>query len=187
MMSGSVSIIPQTNYYIKSFSFDGITYYTIDSWECLATISVPFCSNIKYTASMNGMVGFTFNNLYIPYFNTNTINLYLQLDTTPYTNLKTTSSVTGVAVTATYGGSVTLIGNDLENMQDSDYITCVAKVCVQNYEFVGWYNANDMDTCLSTYESTNFTKEEVENSQIVAVFEPVNNNNNVSSDIDNNS
>ena len=108
----------------------------------------------------------------------------MRLTTTPYANLKTSSSVTGVAVTATYGGSVTLIGNDLENMQDSDYITCVAKVCVQNYEFVGWYNANDMDTCLSTYESTNFTKEEVENSQIIAVFNQISNGN-VNDDLNN--
>ena len=182
--SGVVTLIPQSNYYISEFSFDGSTYYAIDSWEALVSVGVPFCANIKYSASMSGMLGFTFNYIDMTYFDTSAINLYLRLTTTPYTNLKTTSSVTGVAVTATYGGSVTLIGNDLQNMADTDYITCVAKVCVKNYEFVGWYNVNDMETCLSTYASTNFTKEEVENSQIIAVFNQISNGN-VNDDVNN--
>ena len=183
-LTGVISIQPQGNMYISEFSFDGVTYYTIDSWRAMVTVGTTFCADIEYSATTTGMVGFTFKYLFLPYFDTSAINLHLRLTTTPYANLKTSSSVTGVAVTATYGGSVTLIGNDLENMADTDYITCVAKVCVQNYEFVGWYNANDLDTCLSTYASTNFTKEEVENSQIIAVFNQISNGN-VSDDTNN--
>ena len=181
---GAISIQPQAGMYISEFSFDGVTYYAIDSWEALVTVGAPFCSNIRYTASTSGLVGFSFNFLFMPYFSTDIIHLHLRLTDTPYTSLKTSSSVTGVAVTATYGGSVTLIGNDFANMNDNDYITCVAKLCVSGYKFDGWYNANDMATCLSTSESTNFTKAQIEDSQIVAVFEPINNGN-ISDDINN--
>ena len=183
--TGIITLQPQTGQYIHEFSFDGSTYYTIDSWSALVTIGVPFCGNITYSASTSGIVGFTFNYMVMSYFDSNdTINLYLRLSNTPYESLKTYSSVTGISVTATYGGSVTLIGNNFEEMADTDLVTCVAKICVPNYKFTGWYNTNDMNKCLSQSESTNFTKAQIEDSQIVAVFEPINNGN-ISDDINN--
>ena len=177
-VTGILTIQPQSGYYVSAFSFDNNTFYTVDSWQAIISIDVPFCVNMEYAVSPNGLMGFTFNYIIMSYYNAGTpINLYLQLTTTPYSNLKTTGSVTGIAVTATYGGSVTLIGNDFEEMADTDYVTCVAKVCVQGYEFSGWYDVSDMNNCLSTSESTNFTKSQIMNSQIVASFEPINNGN----------
>ena len=89
--------------------------------------------------------------------------------------LSTGAGVSTVAITSTIGGSVTLIGDDFENLADTDTITCVAKVCVQGYEFVGWYKSSDMDTAISTNASVRFTKADIYGEEIIAVFRQINN------------
>lgn len=183
-MTMKLMIYPDTGQFINSISFDNITFYPIDSWRAGIYGACPFALYTEYYVTKNSnYFGLTFD--FVTY--EKAINIYVTTTSTPYGDLEVPNdgaSVSGVAVSSTKGGSVTMVGNNLDEMEDTDYITCVAKVCLQGYEFKGWYNANDMETCLSTSESTNFTKAQIEDSQIVAVFEPIENDS-INEDINN--
>ena len=183
-MTMKLMIYPDTGQFINSISFDNINFYPIDSWRASIYGACPFALYTEYFITANSnYFGLSFD--FVTY--EKAINIYVTTTTTPYGNLDVPNdgaSVSGVAVSSTKGGSVTMVGNNLDEMEDTDYITCVAKVCLQGYEFKGWYNANDMETCLSTSESTNFTKAQIEDSQIVAVFEPIENDS-INDDVNN--
>ena len=177
-----VLIEPPTNTYITAISFDNVNFYELDSWEGKVYLNCPFAMSVTYAISEgNNKIGLTFN--YAE--RDNKIDIYVTTSSVGYDGLKTyTNSVLGVAVSATKGGTVSIIGDEYENLEDDALITCIAKVSMKNYEFVGWYNANDMETCISTSESTRFPKSQIIDSQIVAVFQQIDNGN-VNDDLNN--
>ena len=103
------------------------------------------------------------------------VNVYLVMTNTPYEALKQAggTSVSGVAVSATTGGSVTIIGDDYDEMLDTDTITVKADICLVGYKFDGWYLASNMDSCISTEMSEKFAKSLVYESQLVAKFSAI--------------
>lgn len=177
-----VLIEPPTNTYITAISFDNVNFYELDSWEGKVYLNCPFAMSVTYAISEgNNKLGLTFN--YAE--RDNKIDIYVTTSSVGYDGLKTyTNSVLGVAVSATKGGTVSIIGDEYENLEDDALITCIAKVSMKNYEFVGWYNANDMETCISTSESTSFPKSQIIDSQIVAVFQQIDNGN-INEDVNN--
>ena len=88
----------------------------------------------------------------------------------------------GVNVTATYGGKVSLVGDNFENLNDDDTIIFVATVAQQGYKFSHWENLSG--NILGYTESIRLKKEDVYNNIITAVFVLVENNN-VNEDINN--
>ena len=94
----------------------------------------------------------------------------------------TTNLAQGVNVTSTYGGKVSLVGDNFENLVDEDTIIFVAMVAQQGYEFSHWEDING--NILGYTESIMLKKENVFNNIIKAVFIPINNNN-VNTSIDN--
>ena len=177
-----VLIEPPTNTYITAISFDNVNFYELDSWEGKVYLNCPFAMSVTYAISEgNNKIGLTFN--YAE--RDNKIDIYVTTSSVGYDGLKTyTNSVLGVAVSATKGGTVSIIGDEYEKLKDDALITCIAKVSMKNYEFVGWYNANDMETCISTSESTSFPKSQIIDSQIVAVFQQIDNGN-INEDVNN--
>ncbi|MBO5102679.1 MAG: leucine-rich repeat protein, partial [Clostridia bacterium] len=185
--NATVIVKPKAGYYISEFSFDNSVFIPV---ECYTTSirDIPFAWSVTYYASKaNNRLIFSFEYVDLDCLeNGQLATIYLKTTTTPYASLKETTgaiSISGVAVSATLGGSVTLIGDAYESLADSDTITCVAKVCVPGYEFDGWYSADDMGTCLSDADSKRFTKTEIYEKQIIAVFKPIENtsvNDNVS-------
>ena len=88
----------------------------------------------------------------------------------------------GVNVTATYGGKVSLVGDNFENLNDDDTIIFVATVAQQGYKFSHWEDLSG--NILGYTESIRLKKEDVYNNIITAVFVLVENSN-VNEDINN--
>jgi len=88
-----------------------------------------------------------------------------------YTSLKTPPSggISGFAVTATYGGAATLLGVDIDSLDETGTITVSADLVRQGYKFVCWQDASG--ETLSTNQTERFTKADVEGMVITAVFE----------------
>ena len=99
-----------------------------------------------------------------------------------YTATFTDNLAQGVNVTATYGGKVSLVGDNFENLNDDDTIIFVATVAQQGYKFSHWENLSG--NILGYTESIRLKKEDVYNNIITAVFVLVENNN-VNEDINN--
>ena len=107
---------------------------------------------------------------------------------TPYESLKPAGSgggINGVAVSATKGGSVLLVGDDYDNMESADIISVRANLCLDGYEFVGWYLASDTNTCLSTQQSERFKKSQIYETQLIAFFRPIGSNATLDDTLDN--
>ena len=79
-----------------------------------------------------------------------------------------------VAVVATYGGSVELVGENFDNLSSTDEITFVSRVKITGYRFVGWY---DGETLLGTSASIRLQYSQVQGKLITAKFEPISNTN----------
>lgn len=177
--SATLRISPEAGKYIAAISFDNVAYYTIDSWSTTLYASSAFAQNVAYRANEgNNDLWLTFN-----YYNTNkTVNVYVNLTTTPYSNLNVPKNNTGggaldgIAVSANYGGSVTLVGADYEALADSDEIICTAKLAQEGYEFVGWVFVDSPSNILSTDESAKFTKSTIYGRQLMAKFQPTEDN-----------
>ena len=99
-----------------------------------------------------------------------------------YTATFTDNLAQGVNVTATYGGKVSLVGDNFENLNDDDTIIFVATVAQQGYKFSHWENLSG--NILGYTESIRLKKENVYNNIITAVFVLIENNN-VNEDINN--
>ena len=99
-----------------------------------------------------------------------------------YTATFTDNLAQGVNVTATYGGKVSLVGDNFENLNDDDTIIFVATVAQQGYKFSHWENLSG--NILGYTESIRLKKEDVYNNIITAVFVLIENNN-VNEDINN--
>lgn len=116
------------------------------------------------------------------------IHVYLTMGTEKYDNLLTSSggtNITGVAVGSTIGGTAYIIGDDYENLADTDTIMVVAKYAATGYRFVGWYDSSNMTKCLSTDMTATFAKSQVYKRQLIAVFEPVAGSSDVNGDTGN--
>ena len=81
------------------------------------------------------------------------------------------------SVSATTGGIAYVVGNEASNLSDDDTITVATDICVQGYEFVGWYLDNDRTTVLSTAMSYRVKKSVAYKHILVAVYRPVSSNN----------
>ncbi len=99
-----------------------------------------------------------------------------------YTATFTDNLAQGVNVTATYGGKVSLVGDNFENLNDDDTIIFVATVAQQGYKFSHWEDLSG--NILGYTESIRLKKEDVYNNIITAVFVLVENSN-VNEDINN--
>ncbi len=84
-------------------------------------------------------------------------------------------SVSGIAITSTYGGTALIVGADFDNLTNEDEIIVRANISVENYEFAGWYLSGDMENCLSMAMSQKFKKSLIFNKQLIAVFRPISN------------
>lgn len=174
-----INIYPAAGHYVQKFSFDNSLFYEIGNTRCAIT-NLPFAVEAIYSASMATNVwGLAINYIVPNYITSNgAINLYIVTTTTPYEVLKPgNASVNGVAVSATLGGCVTVIGDDYENLGDSDTITVKADICLAGYQFVGWYLDSNRAECLSREQSVKFKKSTIMDSQLVAVFAPVGSDN----------
>ena len=185
--SATLRITPETGKYIESISFDNVAFYTIDSWSTKLYAVSSFAQNVAYQANEgNNDLWLTFN-----YYNTNkSVNVYVRLTTTPYSDLTVPKNdggaLDGIAVSANYGGSVTLVGADMDTLADSDEIICTAKLAQPGYEFVGWCFADSPANIISTSESAKFKKSTIYGRQLMALFQPTATNPDYNMELDNN-
>ncbi len=93
---------------------------------------------------------------------------------TTITAFFTSNMLENVAVVATYGGSVELLGENFDNLSPTDEIIFVSRVKITGYRFVGWY---DGDTLLGTDASIRLPYSQVQGKLITAKFELINSTN----------
>ena len=183
-----VIIYPSSNQYVESFSFDNVTFYQV-TYTHASISSLNFAVAVNYEATLtSNILSFSINSIYPNYFNeTGAIHLYIITTDTAYESLRDSvgGSVSGVAVSATKGGSVTIIGDDFDKLENTDTITVRADLCLPGYRFAGWYLASNMSNCLSTNESERFVKSLIYETQLIAYFEPIEENDNLNGDINN--
>ena len=187
--NATVDIYPATGQYVSSISFDNVNYYTISYTE-YTFANLSFALKASYYASIySNVLGLDFEHIFRNYFDNNeAIHVYLVMQDTPYERLITSSggtSVQGVAVGATFGGTAYISGYDYDNMSDEDTVTLVAKVTQNDYRFVGWFAADNMGLCLSTEISATLKKSIVYERQIIAKFEKIEANPNMNDDMNN--
>ncbi len=78
-------------------------------------------------------------------------------------------SVSGTVVSATVGGEARIVGNQIENGEETDKVTFVA-VAYSGYRFAGWAYANDLETIINVNPTAQFTKTEVNGKILKAIF-----------------
>ena len=173
---GSISyyLIPQTGHYVSEFSFDNINFYAVDSYFG-TVLNFEFAAKVEYMVS-------TFNNQFtlelkgMPIGYTGTINIYLKTTATPYANLKEGgSSVSGIAVTSTKGGTAYIVGDDFESLADTDTVTIATKVSLSGYVFSHWEDMNGNN--LGAEMSIRLQKAVIMDNVITAVYVESTNNN----------
>ncbi len=169
-------IKPDTGKYISAISFDNSVYYSIDYLEATIYEACPYAQNVSYAVNKaTNYLGLTFK-----YVNTTAFKMYVMTTSENYSSLKKPVSgglFSGVAVSATLGGAVLLVGDDYDNLSDTSTITCSAIVNQQGYTFAGWYYASDMNTPISTKASDRFEKSAIYGQEVVAKFVQANNPN----------
>ncbi len=183
-----ILIYPSAGQYVYRFSFDRTNWILVDCIE--ATISgVNFAISVTYHATMlNNAWAIDFDYFFANYLEEgNCVNLYLEMTNTNYTSLKQSggTSISGIVVSATKGGAAMIIGDDYKGLGDNDTITVRASLCLDGYEFVGWYLANNMNVCLSTLESVKFRKSQIYETQLIAFFRPIGSNDDLENTLDN--
>ena len=179
-----VVISPNAGEYISEISFDNSVFYAIESWKaelygaCANALSVTY----SVTSGTNKF-GMFFDYVYA----TPSIDIYVRTTNQAYTSLKKPSAggVSSVAVTATLGGTVTLVGDDYESLTESDTIICSATPCVQGYTFAGWYLSSDMTKPISTNLSVRLAKSTIYGQELIAKFEKISTSNNINSETNN--
>ena len=192
----NVTLMPQSGYYISEFSFDNVNFYPIEYRSAILDSDFDFALSVQYTASNNSnYVTLTLNTILMSYFDTNnTINLYLHLTTTPYTDLTTGGSVNGVAVSVALQdenstnlapvGEARITGYSTLDGIDSVHVSAIA---YSGYKFVGWQVDGEF---LTTDGTTLYTATSdiplslVQNKQLIAVFTSQDNSN-INDDINN--
>ena len=188
-LMANVTLMPQSGYYISEFSFDNVNFYPIEYRSAILDADFDFALSVQYTASNNSnYVTLTLNTILMSYFDSNdTINIYLHLTTTPYTDLTTGGSVNGVAVsvalqdedstTLAAVGEARITGYSTLDGIDSVHVSAIA---YSGYKFVGWQVDGEF---LTTDGSTLYTATSdiplslVQNKQLIAVFTSRDNSN----------
>ncbi len=176
-----VMLTPATGNVISQFSFDNENWITVVRFQELI-INSPIAIEVEYSAneSLNSLV-IKFEGL----VTTNVVPIYLKTVSGAYSGLKLSGgSVSGVVVTATLGGTAYIVGDDFENLEDSDTITISTTLCQPGYAFVGWYLDDDRTTAISTATSYRVAKSVAYEHTLVAVYQPTSNNN-VNLEVDN--
>lgn len=167
-----VIITPQTNCYVSEFSFDNVTYFPVKYfWQTLGNIG--YCYACYSTSANNNKITLSFDCMDLNYVVTNEIDIYIKISNGTNNLLQdgVDTNVKGVNVTATYGGTARIVGDNFEDLGDSDTVTFVADVCVDGYEFSHWENSAGVN--LGTDNSIKLTKSTVMDNIIKAVFVPV--------------
>ena len=183
-----VYVMPSAGQYISRFSFDNVTYFDV-AYTKYDITNLDMAISATYTATMASnvfMIEWEF--IYPDYFeNSGAITLYLVTTNTQYSGLRAGggAGVSGVAVSATKGGSVTILGDSYDDLEDEDIITVKADICLVGYKFDGWYYADNLSNCLSMEMSEKFKKSDVYQSQLVAVFSPIEDNTSINQDTSN--
>ena len=167
---------PQTGQYVNTITIDGATitptYYKATIYGAGNSL------NVRYTA-MDA------TNLFIMEFenqmaaSTVVFNLATtrpQYEIPPTVNGGGGVGIVGTVATATSGGEVRMVGNDIANGEDTDTVTFIA-LAYSGYRFVGWVNANDEDETFGTSTNISLTKEQVNGKVIKAVFEAIDTSN----------
>ena len=176
-------ITPNSGEYISEISFDNSVFYAIESYEAKIYGACSKALSVTYfvTAGSNDF-GLSFD-----FAKTDFIEIYVRTTNQAYTSLKKPSAggVSSVAVTATLGGTVTLVGDDYESLTESDTIICSATPCVQGYTFAGWYLSNDMTNPISTSLSVRLAKSTIYGQELIAKFEKISTSNNINSETNN--
>lgn len=177
----SILVTPASGHYVGSMSFDNVNWLNIEYYDFTIN-DLDFAIYASYHATLkSNRFGLDLEYIDADYFtNTGPITLYLKLVSSPYTRLGTQSSGSiekTVMVSATMGGSVTLVGDDFENLEETDTVTLRADVCLSGYQFTGWYYANNTSSAISTEASVRLKKSVVYERAIVAKFEPIDNAN----------
>lgn len=176
-------ITPDANYYVSEFSLDNATFYKAKYYsQSLGHYAYGYALSV-FEKNSNKAI-FAFDSLDIDYIQSHPITIYLKVASGTNTDLKEPGEIVdGVNVTATYGGKVSMIGDDFENLADSDTVIFVADVCVDGYKFSHWENASG--DSLGTDDSIRLTKSVVMNNVIKAVFVPIGSNGDLNGDKDN--
>ena len=133
---------------------------------------IPECLGIEYMTNENA------SRLYLEVRNViGDITITLNLVTVPPTLVPASSgiNINGVAVQATYGGSATVLGDNIDEMADSDTIILSAKIACVGYKFAGWYDVAT-NQLLSEEMSVKLPLSTVKNKLIIAHFEPISQN-----------
>ena len=176
-------ITPNSGEYISEISFDNSVFYAIESYEAKIYGACSKALSVTYfvTAGSNDF-GLSFD-----FAKTDFIEIYVRTTNQAYTSLKRPSAggVSSVAVTATLGGTVTLVGDDYESLTVSDTIICSATPCVQGYAFAGWYLSSDMTNPISTSLSVRLAKSSIYGQELIAKFEKIATSNNLNSETNN--
>ena len=188
-LMANVTLMPQSGYYISEFSFDNVNFYPIEYRSAILDSDFDFALSVQYTASNNSnYVTLTLNTILMSYFDTNnTINLYLHLTTTPYTDLTTGGSVNGVAVsvalqnenstTLAAVGEARITGYSTLDGIDSVHVSALA---YKGFSFVGWqvdgeFLTSDGSTLYTAISDIPLSL--VQNKQLIAVFTSQDNSN----------
>ena len=161
---------PVAGQYVNTLTIDGATitptYYYAD------IIGAGNALKIRYTAKdTSNLFVLELEEVY------DNINIVFNLATTRPTyemppNISGGVGIVGTVATATSGGEVRMVGNDIANGEDTDTVTFIA-LAYSGYRFVGWVNANNEDETFGTSTNISLTKEQVNGKVIKAVFEPV--------------
>ncbi len=180
-LDGGLMLTPASGYKVSEFSFDNDKWYPVE--YCSTEIG-----NTSVAMRVTCLANENKNYLYFIFegiFCDGAVPLYIKTTSGVYSGLKTAGgSVSGVVVTATLGGTAYIVGDDFENLEDSDTITVSTILCQPGYDFVGWYLDDDRTTAISTNTSYRVTKAEAFGHTLVAVYQPTTNNS-VNLEVDN--
>ncbi|MBO5102835.1 MAG: hypothetical protein J6C13_01940, partial [Clostridia bacterium] len=98
-------------------------------------------------------------------------------------NLKESgANIEGISVTSTKGGTAYIVGDDFDNLTDTDTITFATKPCLSGYSFSHWEDINGNN--LGSEMSIRLQKSLVMDNIITAVYVQ-NTNNNINDELNN--
>lgn len=165
---GKVTITPRSKFHVSEFSLDNVTYFQAKYYsQALGKFAFghAFCA----IDDASDKISFTFEYLDVNYVKSHPISIYIKIASGSNGSLIDSAQIAdGVNVTATYGGTARIVGDNFEDLGDSDLVTFIADVCVEGYEFSHWENAAGEN--LGTDNSIRLTKSVVMNNIIKAVF-----------------
>ncbi len=179
----TVYIYPNAGQYVKKVWFGtNRTQYLIE-YTSATLYDMAYAISAIYSANAyNNLFNLKLAQIDPWYLEANDgLTIYIEMMSTAYGTLKyptiTSGGIEGVCVSATAGGMASILGDSYDELLDEDIITVTTKGILPNYRFVGWFFANDLNTCVSSEESAKFEKALVIKRQLVAVYEGISNNN----------